>query len=268
MDGCIIIDRAWFSDRRWLAEKPFRKADAWLDLISLANAAPTDLVIRGIHIPLERGDVGWSIKSLAERWGWGQGKVRATLELWAKDGQITFKPGNETTITHIVNYASYQDGLNPQKAAVRVPVSVPDNEQTESKAGADREQIETEKGEGRREKGTEGLQEEKGEGIGANHPDLDTVLEYFGKNGTDYTADEVRTVFKSFAATADRDGTWFIGRRPVGDWRAAMEARLGERRISGFQKNSAPRPDVATEGRFAVPKAPSAGRVSLDEARV
>lgn len=262
MDGCILIDRAFFADRRWLAEKPFRKGDAWLDLISLANAAPTTMVIRGIEIALERGDVGWSIKSLAERWGWGQGKVRACLEHWERDGQITFKPGSDTTVTHILNYSNYQDGLHPQKAAI----STLNREQIENRPRTDREQIETEKGEGRREKGTEIFQGEKGEGRSATTPGLQTVVEYFARNGSDYTPEEIKAVWLSFEATA-HGGQWWMGSRPVGDWRAAVEGRLADRRMQG-QKNSAPRPDVQTEGRFAVPRPPGLERVSLEGACV
>ena len=258
MEGYILIDRAFFEDRRWLAEKPFRKGDAWIDLLSLANSTDNVMEKRGIQIELKRGDVGWSIKGLADRWGWSQGKVRACLEHWQRDGQITFRTSNETTITHVNNYVNYQDGM--------ARVSALNRDQIETKPGANRDQIETER-EREREKGTEVTQGEKGVGGGATCPTLSMVMDYFTRMGSDYAPEEIKAVVLSFEATA-HGGQWWVGARPVGDWRAAVESRLADRRIRA-QKNSAPRPDVQTEGgRFAVPPAPGVGRVNLAEAGV
>ena len=63
-----------------------------------------------------------------------------------------------------------------------------------------------------------------------NKPTLGMAIRYFEANG-DYDDDEVKIVYRSFEATKGADGSWWWGKRLVGDWRAAMEARLAENRI-------------------------------------
>jgi hypothetical protein len=62
-----------------------------------------------------------------------------------------------------------------------------------------------------------------------NRPTVAEALEYFSKINSDYAASEVRDVWNSFEATI-RDGLWFFGQHPVGDWRSAMATRLSDNR--------------------------------------
>lgn len=143
-DGAIIIDRAFFDKPEWLHQARnggFSRGTAWLDLIAITNAAPTETEIRGIRIPLERGQCAYSKLGLAKRWGRSQSWVATTLEAWKNDGRIAYESSNETTLITLVNYEAWQDGmmglLNGQR------------EQNASKPRTEREQTETEKGEGR-----------------------------------------------------------------------------------------------------------------------
>lgn len=70
---------------------------------------------------------------------------------------------------------------------------------------------------------------------GSNHPPLISVQEYFAKSDSGYSKAEVESVWHSFQATASQ-GTWFMGKRPVGDWCSAMASRLAERKISQTAK--------------------------------
>jgi hypothetical protein len=72
----------------------------------------------------------------------------------------------------------------------------------------------------------------------SNRPSVDEAIEYFAKIRSDYTAHEVRDVWNSFEATI-QDGMWFFGRRPVGDWRFAMETRLSDNRKTTAPGNTA-----------------------------
>ena len=71
-----------------------------------------------------------------------------------------------------------------------------------------------------------------------NRPSIEEAVEYFAKNGSDYTAREVRDVWNSFEATI-QEGRWFFGKRPVGDWRFAMETRLSDNRKKTAPGNAA-----------------------------
>jgi hypothetical protein len=80
-----------------------------------------------------------------------------------------------------------------------------------------------------------------------NRPSVEEAIDYFRKNGADYTAREVRDVWNSFEATV-QDGTWFFGQRPVGDWRFAMETRLSDNRKKRARKHRH-RPPARLAGR-------------------
>jgi len=81
----------------------------------------------------------------------------------------------------------------------------------------------------------------------SNHPPIANVLAHFvdsknGPEGQPWKVEEIRYVFGTFEADAI-EGTWMFGKRPVGDWRAAMETRLSDnRRKRGTAVGGAPRP--------------------------
>lgn len=91
----------------WTAE-PFTRGQAWVDLIVLANWAPGFLVVRGVRVPLERGQLAGSYRFLSERWKWSKGKVERFLEELANDEQIEIQINNVTQVIEITNYDTYQ----------------------------------------------------------------------------------------------------------------------------------------------------------------
>jgi hypothetical protein len=59
-----------------------------------------------------------------------------------------------------------------------------------------------------------------------------------------FTRAEVEEAFLSLEATKDNFGLWWWGKRPVGDWRAAMHARiLSNRKDTNAKRNTNPRGD-------------------------
>jgi hypothetical protein len=70
-----------------------------------------------------------------------------------------------------------------------------------------------------------------------NHPSVEEAIAYFKQAGSDYTTDEIRSAWHTFEAT-NIDGFWYFGKKRVGDWRSAMEARMADERI--FQKKNSP----------------------------
>ena len=65
--GTVVVDRQTAEDDLWLCE-PFSRGQAWLDLTLLANDEPRTLMVRGVAVRLEKGQVGRSVVNLAERW--------------------------------------------------------------------------------------------------------------------------------------------------------------------------------------------------------
>jgi len=101
-------------DPIWLSE-PFTRAQAWVDLLLLANHKDGHIRKRGIRIDLKRGDVGWSERELAKRWKWSRGKVKrffSELCFSKKPKMIPQNgPQNKNVTSHysIINYERYQE---------------------------------------------------------------------------------------------------------------------------------------------------------------
>ncbi len=102
-----------------------------LTRLSLANHKTGYFRKRGRKIFVQRGQVGRSIKGLADRWQWSQGKVKRFLRELEDEGQTESKSDNLTTLISIVNYDRYQIGGEQTE------------HQTESRRRADGDQTET-----------------------------------------------------------------------------------------------------------------------------
>lgn len=61
-----------------------------------------------------------------------------------------------------------------------------------------------------------------------NKPTLAQALAYF--EHSDYRGSEVQAAYRSFEASKGIDGSWWWGKRMVGDWRAALEQRMADER--------------------------------------
>lgn len=113
--GWIRLHRQIMETPEWLAE-PFTRGQAWVDLLLLANHETGFIRKRGILIAVDRGQVGYSEESLAERWQWSRGKVRRFLIELARLSRISHKISEKTipkktsvsSLINIINYDKYQ----------------------------------------------------------------------------------------------------------------------------------------------------------------
>lgn len=117
--GFIKLDRQLMEHWLW-EDEPFSRAQAWIDLIYLANHENKDFMQSGVLIHGKRGNVYRSKLWLAERWKWSRGKVDRFLKLLQKEQMITenrirIGTTNGTVIT-IVNYGKFQDVRAVKKA--------------------------------------------------------------------------------------------------------------------------------------------------------
>ncbi len=107
MEGWFSIHRQIQDNELWFSER-FTKAQAWIDLILLASHKPKTFFIRGNEIQLKRGELGYSILSLAERWKWNARTVNKFLT-WLENRQmIHYRKTHLTTVISILNYDLYQ----------------------------------------------------------------------------------------------------------------------------------------------------------------
>lgn len=105
----------------WKDEK-FTKAQAWLDLLMSACYQPSEFTANGVLISLERGDIGMSQLTMAERWGWSRGRVKRFLNDLEKHQMAVQRSVQRSvqgsvqrvTVVSICNYSKYQgiEGVN------------------------------------------------------------------------------------------------------------------------------------------------------------
>ena len=106
-DGYIKLYRQIFDNELW-TEKPFSRAQAWIDLLLKANYSTKTCVIKGKSITIKRGQLLRGEDTLAYEWGWSRGKVRRFLTWLDKKGNISKNGTAVGTLITIENYESFQ----------------------------------------------------------------------------------------------------------------------------------------------------------------
>ncbi len=260
--GGVMVDRELAEDDFWLAE-PFSRAQAFIDLILIANTESHDVTVRGVTVRLEKGQVGRSVISLADRWRWSRNKTRAFLDDLRDLRKIDFKMTNIATVITVLDYTV----LNPKRITESTPEGTPKGiaegdadytpeGTTESTAEGDAESTQS-RGAGER-------RDNKSRGAGGEPPpknavSMERAIELFAGLDSGYSEAEIKSAWCELSAGAI-DGNWVTGRppRPVADWRSALMSELWKRRsLYGGNKNGAP-PE---------PKAPTAAWLTLDQMR-
>lgn len=109
MYGYIKVYRSLFDpNESWIwAEKPFSRGQAWIDLLQMANIKDSRTLIKGKVVDVKRGQLLRAVCTLADRWGWGEKKVRTFLRLLEGQDMVTTKGTAGGTLITIENYAKY-----------------------------------------------------------------------------------------------------------------------------------------------------------------
>jgi hypothetical protein len=105
--GWIKLYRQLTLNNIW-TDEPFSRGQAWIDLLLLANHKDGIVRVRGIKIPILRGQVGWSELKLADRWKWSRGKVRRFICELENEKMVVQQKNRKTSIISILNYEFYQ----------------------------------------------------------------------------------------------------------------------------------------------------------------
>jgi hypothetical protein len=129
--GWVRLHRQ-IEDWEFYFEEPFTRAQAWTDLILLANFKTGTVIIRGNNIIINRGQVGRSEEFLSRRWQWSRGKVRRYLAMLKTRQQIEQQPSSILSLITIINYDRYQlddttDGTTDGQQTVQQTVQVNKN---------------------------------------------------------------------------------------------------------------------------------------------
>jgi len=117
MAGYIKLHRGWRENPIFRGE--FSRGDAWVWLIENACWKPSSARIKGDTVQLDRGELTFSVRFLADAWGWSKSRVDRFLADLREEGMIETRSKIGTTAGHqagqgqsiitIRNYAKYQD---------------------------------------------------------------------------------------------------------------------------------------------------------------
>jgi len=109
MEGWIKLHRQLAENPLWLI-KPFSEGQAWVDLLLITTFDKGFIKTKnGTKIKLSRGECGYSVLTLSQRWGWSRGKVTRFLSFLNNEEMIQQKIVSNTTIINILNYETYQN---------------------------------------------------------------------------------------------------------------------------------------------------------------
>lgn len=103
----FVVNRKLIHSDFWLSE-PFSKPQAWIDMIALARYSSGEVTLKNIVKTLQRGQLAWSVKGLAERWRWSRGKVTRFIAQLVAEGRITRDGDDVNLVLTIVNYDRFQ----------------------------------------------------------------------------------------------------------------------------------------------------------------
>ena len=112
--GYAKIHREIFDHWIW-KKKPFSQAQAWIDMILLANHKEQKVVYKNQITEIGRGEFIRSRRDLAKRWGWTDSTVQRFIVLLEKDSMIVRKSNQKANHISICNYNKWQNtGTNSE----------------------------------------------------------------------------------------------------------------------------------------------------------
>lgn len=89
--------------------EPYCRRSAWIWLIDHALYEPATVVIAGKPIALQRGQLSYSYRYLAETWGWSEARVRRYCVAVASVKMIVCDTDAGQAVITICNYDKYQN---------------------------------------------------------------------------------------------------------------------------------------------------------------
>lgn len=115
-EGYIKLYRGLEDNPLWTFDV-FSKAQAWIDLLLLTNHKTGHIKLRnGEMVQINRGECGWSMKSLAKRWQWSRGKVKRFFDYLKNEKMIQQTNIPNATVIKVLNYERFQnDTTNGQQ---------------------------------------------------------------------------------------------------------------------------------------------------------
>jgi len=198
--GYIKLWRKLRDNPMWLAE-PFTHGQALVDLFMLANHKQSVVLIRGIAVAIQPGQVVAGEQYLGDRWRWSRGKVRRFLRNLAQqnDAPIALQTNNVISVIAITNWELYQASDTTDDTAN----STTDGQQKNNRRTTDGHTEEC-TNTTRRKEGTKRFVP----------PTVEEVAAYIKEKG--FTISAQRFI------DGNQQKGWKVGKSPMVDWKAAV----------------------------------------------
>lgn len=124
MTGYVAMRRDW-QDHDLFEGDEFSRRDAWAWMIAQAAWKATSARVKGSKVDLQRGEMCFSQRFLAEKWGWSKSRVDRFIALLRAEGMIATRSkigataghnaGQGQSIITVCNYDKYQPKHEPQR---------------------------------------------------------------------------------------------------------------------------------------------------------
>jgi hypothetical protein len=125
--GWISLYRSMQSHPFWKEDRVFSKAEAWIDILMMANHSNNKFLLGSEFVETPRGSFITSELKLISKWKWSKTKVRNYLKLLQSDNMIVKSSDTKKTTLTVVRYCDYQDikttkePRENQESTARVP---------------------------------------------------------------------------------------------------------------------------------------------------
>jgi hypothetical protein len=120
--GGVFATAREIFDHPFFAKEPFTEREAWIWMVGAAAWKPTRIHVTNAMVDVERGQLAYSGRYLATRWGWSEARVRRFLARLKIDAMIDARTDAHSTRVTICNYDKWQRKLRSNDARHDAPV--------------------------------------------------------------------------------------------------------------------------------------------------
>lgn len=106
-NGFVVIHRRLAEHWVWKG-RPYTKGQAWVDILLRVNHAAAKIEVGNTLLELQPGQTLWSIKAMAERWGWSRKKVSGFIHGLTTDDMLSANSTSKYTILTVKNWEKNQ----------------------------------------------------------------------------------------------------------------------------------------------------------------
>lgn len=132
--GYYQMARGWM-ENDFFSQEPFTEREAWQWLIEQAAWRPSRAKVKGTIVALERGQLSFAVRFMAEKWQWSKSRVDRFLKRLVAENMVKIASKNRdnsgTTAGHpagqgqsiltICNYDKYQSPKDGERDNVETP---------------------------------------------------------------------------------------------------------------------------------------------------